>query len=246
MLEQDLRNLGLSEKEAIIYLASLELGASTIQELSKKAQIKRSSTYDLISFLIERGLMGDFIKGKKKLFIAEPPERLASLIRIQKKELEEKERGLQRIIPELNNLIDISKRKTKVRFYEGKEGIRIIQEDILMAKIKDLDNIISLDDSYRVFPPHQRDHRHRLWKRRIPIRTIYTSRRGSILPTKEKLIERHFISYGKFPFNTEIVIYGNKVAFVSHQNKLIGGIFEDDGIAQTTKIIFDLAWKTSK
>ena len=62
MLEQDLKNLGLSEKEAIIYLASLELGPSTIQEISKKAQIKRSSTYDMIRFLMERGLMSEFTK----------------------------------------------------------------------------------------------------------------------------------------------------------------------------------------
>ena len=62
MLEQSLRNIGLSEKEAIIYLASLELGPSTIQEISKKAQLKRSSVYDLISSLVERGLMNNFIK----------------------------------------------------------------------------------------------------------------------------------------------------------------------------------------
>jgi len=46
MLEQELKNLGLSEKEAIIYLASLEIGPSTIQEISKRAQIKRSSNLE--------------------------------------------------------------------------------------------------------------------------------------------------------------------------------------------------------
>jgi len=230
-------------------MASLELGPSTIQEISKKAQIKRSSTYDLISSLMEKGLMSEFTKGKRRFFIAEKPERLLSLIRIQKKELEEKERGLQRIMPELNNLIELSKGKPKVRFYEGKEGLRSMQEDIFKTKhLSCIEEFIPLDDAYQLFPPHQRDHRHSMLKLLNSTfrKVIYTSKKGIVLPKKEKIVERRFIPPGKLPFSTEINIYGDKVNAVSFGSRPLGMIIEDKGVATSLRSMFYLAWKGAK
>ena len=42
-LQKDLLEAGLSENEAGIYLAALELGETTVSRLSKKAGIKRLS-----------------------------------------------------------------------------------------------------------------------------------------------------------------------------------------------------------
>lgn len=42
MYEKELISFGLSEKEAKVYLAALELGAETAQNLSKKAGINCS------------------------------------------------------------------------------------------------------------------------------------------------------------------------------------------------------------
>ena len=41
MFENELQQLGLSEKEAKVYLASLELGSTSVLEISKKAGLKR-------------------------------------------------------------------------------------------------------------------------------------------------------------------------------------------------------------
>ena len=42
MLEKILKNIGLNEKEAKIYLALLELGKSKVPEIAKKAELKRT------------------------------------------------------------------------------------------------------------------------------------------------------------------------------------------------------------
>jgi len=46
-----LRNLGLNEKEAKIYLACLELGSATVQEVAQKSSIKRTNIYNLLGSL---------------------------------------------------------------------------------------------------------------------------------------------------------------------------------------------------
>jgi len=54
MLQKILHSLGLSEKEIQVYEAALELGPSTLQEISQKAGILRTSGYTYIRGLREK------------------------------------------------------------------------------------------------------------------------------------------------------------------------------------------------
>ena len=56
MLEK-LQKFGLSEKEAKIYLALLELGTATVSDIAEKAEINRSNTYVLLNSIAERDLV---------------------------------------------------------------------------------------------------------------------------------------------------------------------------------------------
>ena len=56
-LIQELGHLGLSEKEAAVYLASLELGPAPVQDISHKAKVNRATTYVMIESLMGRGLI---------------------------------------------------------------------------------------------------------------------------------------------------------------------------------------------
>jgi len=248
MYEQYLKNLGLSEKEATVYLASLELGSSTIQEIAKKSQISRSTTYEVIESLMKKGLMCALTKGKKRYFAAERPDKLLTLIDIKQKELEGRRKELRAILPELRELTKLSRERPKVRFYEGKQGIKRIQEDILKTKnLGSIEEFVPLDDAYQLFPAHPRDHRREMDKRiNVPEKVIYTSKKGVILPRKKGPIETRFIPIEKFPFHTEITIYGDKVALVSFGRKLIGVIIESEDIANTLRCMFNLLWKALK
>jgi sugar-specific transcriptional regulator TrmB len=248
MYEQYLKNLGLSEKEAIVYLASLELGSSTIQEIAAKSQISRSTAYEVIESLMKKGLMASLSKGKKRYFSAEKPEKLMNLIDVKKKELEKRKRELKAILPELWEITKLSRGRPKVRFYDGKQGIRRIQEDILKTKnLKSIEEFIPLDDTHQLFPAHPRDHRHGMAKKiDVPERMIYTSKKGAVLPQKKGPIETRFIPIKKFPFHTEITIYADKVAFVSFGRKLIGMIIESEDTANTLRSMFNLIWKDTK
>jgi sugar-specific transcriptional regulator TrmB len=248
MYEQYLKNLNLSEKEAIVYLASLELGSSTIQEIAKKSQISRSTAYEIIESLIKKGLMSSLTKGNKRYFSAEAPARLLSLIDIKEREFETRKNELKAILPKLQELAKLSKERPKVKFYEGKQSIRMIQEDILKTKnLRSIDEFIPLDDAHQLFPAHPRDHRHYMGKRiDVPERVIYTSKQGAILPSKRGSIEARFIPIEEFPFHTEVTVYGDKVTFVSFGKKLTGVVIESGDLANSVRCMFNLLWKTLK
>ena len=65
MLKEQLEKIGLAEKEAKVFLASLELGSSAAQKIAKKAEINRATTYVIIEKLMKKGLMSSVEKGKR-------------------------------------------------------------------------------------------------------------------------------------------------------------------------------------
>lgn len=61
--EKILQELGLTEIEAKIYLASLELGTDTVLKIAKKAEVKRPTAYIALDSLFSKGFVS---KSKKR------------------------------------------------------------------------------------------------------------------------------------------------------------------------------------
>lgn len=241
-----LQQLGLSEKEAKVYLASLELGSSSVQEIAHKAGINRPTAYFQIELLIKKGLMSSVTKGKKRYFSAESPEQLIRLLDIQEKEVKSKRDSFQKFLPELEKIFDLSEEKPKVRFFEGIEGFEAMQADILKTKRKTLEVVIPIDEVEKVFRAYPEFSKKRK-SAAVPVRTIYTSQKKNGLSSKEDLIERRFVPIEKFPFSAEIDIYSDdKVAIFSMKNKLVGVIIENNEIVNTLRLIFNLAWEAAE
>ena len=125
-IELELRKLGLSEKEVRVYLAGLELGPSSVQKIAKKAKITRPTTYEIIKTLEEKGLFTETKQKKKRLFVAQSPERILGVMRIQKREIEEKEREFIRVIAALES--KYSKEKEGAEVFKGREGLKALEE----------------------------------------------------------------------------------------------------------------------
>jgi len=145
ILSLELRKLGLKEKEVAVYLTGLELGATSIQNIAKKAGITRPTTYEIIGHLEERGLFAKTTQNKKRVFFAQSPEKILGILRLQKRELEEKEREFIRIIAALNSKYGLKKRGG-VQLFEGKEGLDVLMEQLLFTSSPDL-VVFTSDDS---------------------------------------------------------------------------------------------------
>ncbi len=239
-LDKNLVALGLSPKEANVYLTALEIGPTTAQILAKGAMVNRPTTYVMIESLTKRGLMSSFEKGKKRYFIAESPERLQNIFHLQRKAIDEREHELHSILPELRALSS-GKEKPRVRFYEGLEGLEAMREDLLKFKDLDILSVFALEDTREILhKEHTEPFRKKLLERQAKNKYIYTSAEApSDIPPAW---EGRRVPSDIFPFHGEITIYGDRVAMLSYKGKLIGVIIENHGLAETMRSIFNLAW----
>ncbi len=126
IISLELRKLGLNEKEVKVYLAGLELGPNSVQNIAKMAKITRPTTYEIIKGLEEKGLFVEVKQKKKRYFVAQSPERILGILRTQKREIEEREREFIRIIAALE--AKYSKEKGEVKLFKGKEGLKALEE----------------------------------------------------------------------------------------------------------------------
>ena len=77
---KQLEQIGLSESEASIYIASLELGPSSIIKIGQKAELTRQMVYTLMPSLAEKGLIKEVVNGAKRHFEAISPDILADRV----------------------------------------------------------------------------------------------------------------------------------------------------------------------
>jgi len=240
-LELKLKEIGMAEKEAKVFLASLELGSSAVQEIAKKADINRATTYVIIEKLMKKGLMSSVEKGKKTYFQTEDPKRLLKLMEEQEEGLKRKEEEFKKYLPELETLFNIAEEKPKVRFFEGKEGLITIKEDYFKAKDKNVLGFFALNEERSVFSGEERENaiQERITKK-IKFKFIYTDKEEK--KDDPNFTFSRFIPEDKFPLSSSFIIYDDKVAIVSLKGKLVGVIIENKEITNTFKSIFELAW----
>ena len=116
-LIQELKKLNLTEKEARVYLALLELGPSTPYKISKRARLKRPTAYVIAEELVEKGLIVQMTGEKQKMYIAKSPESYIE-------DVEGRVREAKRALPELMALQRKQSEKPNVLYFEGVEGMK--------------------------------------------------------------------------------------------------------------------------
>ena len=233
-----LQQFGLEGKKADVYLALLELGSAKVTEIAKKAEIKRTTCYDVLQDLEKNGLVYKTAQGKKTIFVAEDPKKL-------EKKIQEKERLLNEFLPELRSIYNVKGVKPKIRFYEGKEGLREVYMDTLNYKgeflafaSEDVVSVLGHDwvENYLRARVKKNIHVRAIMPKTSLIKEKYFAR------DREQLRISKLINPDKYPFSIEINIYGHqKVAFMSSKER-IGLIVEGLEIHKTMRSIFELLW----
>ncbi|MFA5776953.1 MAG: helix-turn-helix domain-containing protein [Parcubacteria group bacterium] len=237
-IKQVLEQFGLEGRKADVYLAALELGGTTVLEIAKKAGIKRTTTYDILLDLKEKGLISETVKGKKTLYLGEDPEKI-------QKDLKIKEEMFAEILPQLKSIHNTAGNKPKIRFYEGKEGLREVYNDtlkysgeILGFASEDVVKILGHDWAWDYMKRRKQKH---LTARFIMPATEFMQKEVAS-QDQEQLRSSKVVDPKKYPFSIEINIYGfSKVALMSSKEET-GLIIESSEIYKTMKLIFELIW----
>ncbi|MEK6960272.1 MAG: helix-turn-helix domain-containing protein [Nanoarchaeota archaeon] len=121
MLKDELIEIGLTRNEAAVFLALTETGPSTTGPVIKKSGLYRVILYDTLDKLAQKGLVSHSFKNKRKIFAAEPPQRIVEM-------LKGKEALARAVAEKLQAMASPALAETGARVYEGWQGIRAAQE----------------------------------------------------------------------------------------------------------------------
>jgi len=244
-LIKKLERIGLNEKEASVYAALLECGEATAQELAVRSGLNRATTYIILEKLLRLGLVSRFSKQAKKFFKLESPQQILDFLEREKEEVEIKIKLAREMLPELEMFQTVTGEKAKVRFFEGKEDIKMIQQDIVRSNPKFVEEIYNINTALKHFPVSKNDHRQILRKKKMLGRAIAVYNPKEPIPYLPLLYKegRRYLPQNKIIFNAEFVIYNNKVAILSVKGEFMGIIIENNAIADGFRFLYELAWQ---
>lgn len=245
-LKLNLQSFGFSEKETIVYIALLELGKGTVRQISSKAGINRTTSYDILGSLANKELVTVSGKEPKSEYAVEPPEAITAYLKKVAEETAEHIKKSEAIIPELE-LLHAKQNRPRIRFYEGKEGLKHVYEDTLTSS-EPIRAYATVDDIHKALPNYFPEYYKRRAGKNISIRAIAPKTEMGLerktLDAEEKR-EIAFVPADKYYFSPEINIYDDKVMIASWREKL-GVIIESHEIADAMKKIYELAWSEAK
>jgi sugar-specific transcriptional regulator TrmB/8-oxo-dGTP pyrophosphatase MutT (NUDIX family) len=234
------KDLGLKEPEAIVYLALVQLGQASVGEISRLSGIQRTYVYVLLDDMAIRGIV---------TFVEARGTKQYSTISVDqlRRRYEIKLSKYENALPELRAIARTVGDKPKVKFFEGKEGIFEAQNDTLdMPDGSEILAYYTGEGLYQEDPESPRQYIKERLKKKIKVRAITHQTPGTMdwaRDDKIQMRESRIVPAERFPFANEINIYGDKISILSLQGELIAVIIESESVAKTQRAIFELAWE---
>ncbi len=235
-----LEELGLSNAEAKIYLALLELGPSKTGKIIDRTKLQSSTVYHILGSLLEKGLVSYILKGKVKYFQSSAPDSLMHF-------LKDKERKLNEILPELKEKETLSKQKQNARVYEGINGLKAAFSDILTS-LKSGEEYYFFqvpkenlyDDNVILF---LRNYHLKRSEKGIKVKGLALKGTKSLINRIFKGIKHTQIHYVKEFIPTGLIIYKNKVITLDWDNIPTAFVIESHAVSNSYKHFFEEKWK---
>lgn len=245
-LKTSLHEFGLSEKESAIYLELLSRDDQTAFSIAKRTKIPKTTVYHTLESLEGHGLVNSWKKNNVAFYGAESPNKLISI-------LDRRKDVISTILPQLLDITTQKSRRTKVKQYEGGEGLKTVFEEILETldkeSIKRID-AISNQNLLKIIPRYFPK-----WLDRRKTMGIYT--RLLVTETKTEKIPELFKSDNmrearpapeQLHFKSSIEIFGNKTAIISTEDEKnpVAVVIQSKEISDVFRQLFELAWVGAK
>jgi sugar-specific transcriptional regulator TrmB len=229
-----LKNLGFTKNEAKIYLALLKLGSVRAGTISKETQLNRTTTYDVLKNLLDKGLTSYVIQANRKWFRATNPQRILEMIK-------EKEEDAKEILPQLHHIYKKPKHKHNITLYYGYKGMKTVFEDFIREgkPISVIDPEPHLLDKMPYYAQH---YIRQVNKNKIKLRHI-VSKGFDVKPTKTT--EVRFIPK-VIKSDAALDVYGDKIAILIWTDPPEAVIIKNKTAADSFREYFDIIWKVAK
>ncbi len=228
-----LKDLGFEEREIKIYFALIKEDLTALQ-ISKETGIDRTTTYDILEKLIQKGIVSSMVKNKTKNFTALSPKKILM-------HFKEKYYSLEKIIPELNKINKQNKDPVKCELFQGKEGLKTIIRDLLETN-KDY-KAIGIRKEYEDILGYLVD-QGILKLTELKIKETAIVEKGVTFKKLKHGIYRYLDD--KLLPPTTTLIYADVVVFFIWQEPYFAVRIKSKHLAKTQEEYFNLLWKIAK
>lgn len=236
-----LLSLGLTDKEARVYLSIMSLGPSVVQKIAKSAEVKRTTVYSILESLKLRGLIRAELKGWKTLYVAEGPDKLESLV-------EQMRYQVKKNLPEFEALYSLHSSGAFISYYEGLEAIKNVYGGLL-RDIRPHEDYLVIGDTTQWLKQDSdffMDFTKRRAKLNINIRILM---QDSAVAREHKKIEKNLneqikIMPPEYKLTTNMVIIPHRVVINQLTPPLLAMVIENDNIVQMNRELFEIIWKS--
>ncbi len=233
-LDEVLRDAGLTRNEVKVYLSLLKIGSSTAGKIARLANLSRTSTYEALRSLIEKGLVSYVIKENKKWFSPTNPKRILDYIK-------EKESKLQEILPRLIGMYKTPIERSQVNVYYGLKGVKSVLLDI--ANRADENRVLDAEVKFTERMPYfSAKFKSEIERKKVKIKHI--ARKGvDVHPTATTEV-RYLDLKTESP--VAINIYDDKIAIIIWSDVPMAVVIENELAAKAYREYFDILWKFAK
>ena len=250
----DIKQLGLQENEAYVYLSLLELGSGTVTDISKRAGLNRTTGYAILEKLGLYGIVNcKVVSERKRVYFPEPPIRLKTFLENKKRTAEQRLQEIDNILPKLKDLYK-TELKPIIKIAEGVPAMKEMAVHELEAK-SDIYSIANIKNYVESFSD--------MGKERTKGREKYKIKEKCLCiksPEAEKWYKENYSNkksdlteYRWLPENDkyatagEIVIYDDTViAILSKESENISFEIKSQTYADFLKMVFEKAWETAE
>lgn len=239
MYEEQLKELGLTDNEARIYLVLLKSGALNPYQIAEKAGLHRGYVYDSLERMQEKGVVSSIFVNNKQHYQAVNPENLVELLKL-------KLEAIEKIVPDLKKLEIIEKTDTQVALHKGRLVYRTLIKDII-ATVKKGETVLltGIDEeklSQEIEPIYLKRYFNLIKDKNIKERII--------LKKGGKRIKHANLTYKELPEEfmgkTAQIIYSNKVAIFVLGTPYYLTLIENKDVAETYRRQFEALWGLAK
>ncbi len=241
-LQLELQKLGFYERHARVYVTLLRLGKSGVFQLARGADVPRASCYDILQRLLADGMVRQTTEAGQQMFLPEPPERILSLLRLQRQEIADREEHAARILPQLTALMADGVVKPRVRLIADLQEILDLHREYTclaepILQLVGYDAFTSLQKSSVVTKQHER-----LGKEKSRGRSILVTDKPVEAPLGS-LFEVRCIPPDLLVIKGEMTVCGDRVLLFTYVETLFAVEIISASLADTCRLALELAWQ---
>lgn len=245
-----LEKIGLSSTEARIYVTLLGLGSTPSSRVVNETGLRKSTVYDSIRRLQEKGLASYVIKGSMRYFEAADPDRLIDFLEERKRLIDEYEGEVTELIPKLKEGYAGAKPHAEAHVFSGVEGFKTMRRDALRKADGELLLLGAISRESEVMPAFYKNWNISRQLRRVRMRVLHKESARKKTMTDRKFMGEYFETRflpSEFESPAVINIYGDRVVDVlwKGDNPICFMLINRD-IADSYRKYFNYLWVEAK